>query len=71
MILPRLNLLPDAYTMDIRRKGGFMLGRTKLGNRNAQANNNAKKKNGFQTHFDSYAGREAEKLIASNKRHND
>ncbi|WP_437131480.1 hypothetical protein [Bacillus atrophaeus] len=48
-----------------------MMGRTKLGNRNAQQNNNVKKKNGFQTHFDSYAGREAEKLIASNKKHDD
>ncbi|EIF13603.1 hypothetical protein MY7_1935 [Bacillus sp. 5B6] len=45
------------------------MGRTKLGNRNAQQNNNAKKKNGFGQKFDSYAGREAEKLMASNKRH--
>ncbi len=28
-----------------------------------------KKKNGFGQKFDSYAGREAEKLMASNKRH--
>ncbi|KPC98257.1 MULTISPECIES: hypothetical protein [Geobacillus] len=41
------------------------MGRTKLGNANAQRNNNAKKKNGFnewRSEFASYAEVEAEKM---------
>ncbi|ATH92110.1 hypothetical protein [Bacillus glycinifermentans] len=47
------------------------MGRTKLGNKNAQQNNNAKKKNGFNTEFstESYAQMEAAKLISSKKKH--
>ncbi|QNT72440.1 hypothetical protein FTE28_06230 [Bacillus licheniformis] len=43
------------------------MGRTKLGNANAQRNNNAKKKNGFNTEFatESYSQMEAAKLISS------
>lgn len=45
------------------------MGRTKLGNKNAQQNNNAKKKNGFNTEFstESYAQMEAAKMISSKK----
>ncbi|WP_431831793.1 hypothetical protein [Bacillus licheniformis] len=45
------------------------MGRTKLGNANAQRNNNAKKKNGFNTEFatESYSQMEAAKLISSKK----
>ncbi|WP_373926121.1 hypothetical protein [Bacillus paralicheniformis] len=48
-----------------------MMGRTKLGNANAQRNNNAKKKNGFNTEFatESYSQMEAAKLISSKKQH--
>lgn len=47
------------------------MGRTKLGNANAQRNNNAKKKNGFNTEFatESYSQMEAAKLISSKKQH--
>ncbi len=71
MILPRLNLLPDAYTMDIRRKGDSCWAEQSWETEMHRRITMPKRKNGFQTHFDSYAGREAEKLIASNKRHND
>jgi hypothetical protein len=43
------------------------MGRTKPGNANAQRNNNAKKKNGFNTEFASYAQNEAQKLSSQNK----
>ncbi|ASB88773.1 hypothetical protein OZL92_04775 [Bacillus sonorensis] len=47
------------------------MGRTKLGNANAQRNNNAKKKNGFNTEFstESYAQMEAAKMISNKKNH--
>ncbi|MFT0800534.1 hypothetical protein VSK91_03585 [Bacillus swezeyi] len=47
------------------------MGRTKLGNANAQRNNNAKKKNGFNTEFstESYAQMEAAKMISNKKKH--
>ena len=38
------------------------MGKTKLGNANAQRNNNAKKKNGFNNEFASYAEVETEKM---------
>ncbi|NPC92710.1 hypothetical protein HOO54_10840 [Bacillus sp. WMMC1349] len=46
------------------------MGRTKLGNANAQRNNNAKKKNGFNTEFstESYAQMEAAKMISNKKK---
>ncbi|ASB53511.1 uncharacterized protein S100072_02176 [Bacillus velezensis] len=69
MNLPRVSSALAVHTIRIFSKGDMTMGRTKLGNRNAQQNNNAKKKNGFGQKFDSYAGREAEKLMASNKRH--
>lgn len=43
------------------------MGRTKLGNANAQRNNNKKKKNGFNTEFASYAQNEAQKMSSQNK----
>lgn len=47
------------------------MGKTTLGNKNAQQNNNAKKKNGFNTEFstESYAQMEAAKMISSKKKH--
>jgi hypothetical protein len=44
-----------------------VMGRTKLGNANAQRNNNKKKKNGFNTEFASYAQNEALKMSSQNK----
>ncbi|MDA7025729.1 hypothetical protein PJ311_03765 [Bacillus sp. CLL-7-23] len=46
------------------------MGRTKLGNANAQRNNNAKQKNGFNTEFstESYAQMEAAKMISNKKK---
>lgn len=38
------------------------MGRTKLGNANAQRNNNAKKKNGFNNEFASYVEVETGKM---------
>ncbi|MDQ0858714.1 MULTISPECIES: hypothetical protein [Bacillaceae] len=38
------------------------MGRTKSGNANAQRNNNAKKKNGFNEEFASYAETEVKKM---------
>lgn len=38
------------------------MGRAKLGNANAQRNNNAKQKNGFNREFASYAEVETEKM---------
>lgn len=46
---------------------GRGMGRTKLGNANAQRNNNKKKKNGFNTEFASYAQNEAQKLSSQKK----
>ncbi|MEC2075896.1 hypothetical protein [Metabacillus fastidiosus] len=43
------------------------MGRQKLGNANAQRNNNKKKKNGFNEEFASYAMHEAKKLSSNNK----
>jgi hypothetical protein len=43
------------------------MGRTKLGNANAQRNNNKKKKNDFNNEFESYAQHEALKLSRDNK----
>ncbi|MCD7033432.1 hypothetical protein LRR81_04255 [Metabacillus sp. GX 13764] len=43
------------------------MGRTKLGNANAQRNNNKKQKNGYNTEFASYAEAEAAKLASSKK----
>lgn len=43
------------------------MGRTKLGNANAQRNNNKKKKQDFNTEFASYAQHEAKKLSSQNK----
>lgn len=54
----------------LKQKGGECMGRTKLGNANAQRNNNAKKKNGFNewtSEFASYAEVEAEKLKNDHK----
>lgn len=48
-------------------KGEDLMGRTKLGNANAQRNNNKKKKNDFNTEFASYAQNEALKLSSKNK----
>ncbi|WP_197491556.1 MULTISPECIES: hypothetical protein [Bacillaceae] len=44
------------------------MGKTKPANSNAMANNNAKKKNGFEHEFASYAEAEAAKLDSSKKR---
>ncbi|MBD1381637.1 hypothetical protein [Metabacillus arenae] len=44
------------------------MGRTKLGNANAQRNNNKKRKNDFNTEFASYAEHEASKLNSSKKK---
>ncbi|QNG61516.1 MULTISPECIES: hypothetical protein [Bacillaceae] len=38
------------------------MGKTKSGNANAQRNNNAKKKNGFNEEFASYAENEVKKM---------
>jgi hypothetical protein len=38
------------------------MGKTKRGNANAQRNNNAKQKNGFNNEFASYAELEVEKM---------
>ncbi|WP_269431602.1 hypothetical protein [Bacillus sp. SA1-12] len=43
------------------------MGRTKLGNANAQRNNNKKKKNDFNNEFASYAQHEALKLSDKKK----
>jgi hypothetical protein len=43
------------------------MGRTKSGNANAQRNNNAKQKNGFNNEFASYAEVEAEKMKNKHK----
>ena len=43
------------------------MGRTKLGNANAQRNNNKKKKNDFNTEFGSYEQKEALKLSSKKK----
>jgi hypothetical protein len=43
------------------------VGRTKLGNANAQRNNNAKQKNGFNNEFASYAEIEAKKMQNDHK----
>jgi len=43
------------------------VGRVKLGNANAQRNNNKKKKNGFNTEFESYAKHEAMKMSNQKK----
>lgn len=48
-------------------KGDDFMGRTKLGNANAQRNNNKKKKNDFNTEFALYAQNEALKLSSKNK----
>ena len=46
------------------------MGRTKLGNANAQRNNNAKQKNGFNNEFASYAEVEAKKIEEKGKKGN-
>ncbi|MFC0271675.1 hypothetical protein ACFFIX_09425 [Metabacillus herbersteinensis] len=43
------------------------MGKTKLGNANAQRNNNKKKKNGFNEEFASYAQAEAQKMSNNKK----
>lgn len=43
------------------------MGKTKLGNANAQQNNNEKQKNGYNTEFASYSQAEAAKLSSSKK----
>jgi len=43
------------------------MGRTKFGNANAQRNNNAKQKNGFNHEFASYAEVETEKMKNEHK----
>ena len=44
MNLPRVSSALAVHTIRIFSKGDMTMGRTKLGNRNAQQNNNAKKK---------------------------
>ncbi|WP_164502873.1 hypothetical protein [Metabacillus mangrovi] len=43
------------------------MGKTKAANSNAMANNSAKKKNGFENEFASYAEAETAKLNSSKK----
>lgn len=57
----------DYYYCEENLKGVKDMGRTKLGNANAQRNNNKKKKNDFNTEFASYAQNEAQKLSSQNK----
>lgn len=44
MNLPRVSSALAVHTIRIFSKGDMTMGRTKLGNRNAQQNNNAKRK---------------------------
>jgi len=49
------------------KKEGKAMGRTKLGNANAQRNNNAKQKNDFNNEFASYAEVEVKKMSNEHK----